>query len=848
MIGHSLPSNVKKLEWTDPLCRTPITFSQWYAERIDITAHSHISTVIQADRSRQQGVVDIIVNSSLYDDLISELAIFVQDLTYAGYAVQLDTMSGMSHTALRSHLAGISQLVGAILIGELPVAWFETNGFGDWEEFPHDLFFCDLDGSYTDADADGIYDNHTGNVAPEIWVGRIYARNLIWDSEVRLLKNYFRKNHLYRVDSLSAQDRALSFIDDDWSYWTTCGLDYIYSTVTVVNDMYQTTAQNYRTECTNGYEWIQLCAHSSPWGHTFLYGYSGYAGTVFNYEIFTLEPHALFCNLFACSGTRFVEHNHSAGWYIFQDPYGLLAIGSTKTGSMLEFEDFYYPIGQQNMSVGDAFKTWFTLWGEQSWDWFYGMNILGDPTLKPRSQIARTSATTSQHTQDKPDTRSWTAPQTVAPHVESDAFPKIAVNRNDGRIWVVWESGRSASNGRCDIFGAYYAAGTWSSASAIGPHTYWDYCPAVGIDNQNRPVAVWAGYNEGQYDLYYCVYTGTWSARQLVHTSDPAYDIRPAAIRDNYTQRVWVAWEARRNVNCDIYASYYYNSSWSSPYQITSQTSDERSPHMAIDSLQRPWIVYSRQNTDKSEIWGSYFNGSQWIESGPISGTQQHAYHPACAVDEQGMLWVVWQATENDNVDIFASAYDGSTWLAPVQITTDPAPDLFPALCADKGGNIHLVYQSKVTEDWNIYYICYKDDTWSTPECVADQTGPDISPVIECDNMNEPWVIWQSYSTGNWEIVASHKSGYTVEERPVKRITERFTVYPTVFSQTLSIETPHVCQEVLVYDITGTLITRLVSNKERQIRWTPKNITSGTYFIMMENEHNIVLEKILYLH
>jgi hypothetical protein len=78
---------------------------------------------------------------------------------------------------------------------------------------------------------------------------------------------------------------------------------------------------------------------------------------------------------------------------------GLLSIGSTKTGSMLLFEEFYgYLAG--GMSWGDAFKAWHVdvaegeAWGGGEYNqrtargWFYGMTIIGDPTLMPTNNSA----------------------------------------------------------------------------------------------------------------------------------------------------------------------------------------------------------------------------------------------------------------------------------------------------------------------------------------------------------------------------------------------------------------------------------------------------------------------------
>ena len=193
--------------------------------------------------------------------------------------------------------------------------------------------FADLNGTFVDSDHDGLYDDHTGNVAPEIWVGRLYTRPLTWDDEVRLLKHYFYKNHLYRTGGLILPDRGCASNDEDWSGSGNCGMTAIYPTVTVIEDS-RTTAANYRTELVNGYEWIHVMAHSSAWGNTFRSSSSNYTGTVFNCEMYALQPRCHFYNLFACSGARFTEENYSAGWMVFNDDWGLFAVGSTKTGSM----------------------------------------------------------------------------------------------------------------------------------------------------------------------------------------------------------------------------------------------------------------------------------------------------------------------------------------------------------------------------------------------------------------------------------------------------------------------------------------------------------------------------------
>lgn len=108
--------------------------------------------------------------------------------------------------------------------------------------------------------------------------------------------------------------------------------------------------------------------------------------TVSSSDIQSIDPVAFFYNLFACSNCRYVETDYMGGWYIFVEEHGLGVVGATKTGSMLDFDEFYGPLGQQ-ANLGDAFRQWYEyeasyeIWKRQ---WFWGMTLLGDPTLIPK--------------------------------------------------------------------------------------------------------------------------------------------------------------------------------------------------------------------------------------------------------------------------------------------------------------------------------------------------------------------------------------------------------------------------------------------------------------------------------
>ncbi len=105
---------------------------------------------------------------------------------------------------------------------------------------------------------------------------------------------------------------------------------------------------------------------------------------VFYDDIINNDPPVLFYNLFACGAGRFTDDKCLADAYTFHTSYGLATIASSKSGSMLNFYDFYYPISQ-GKNIGDAFHYWLVKQSPfQQWEreWYSGMIIFGDPLLR----------------------------------------------------------------------------------------------------------------------------------------------------------------------------------------------------------------------------------------------------------------------------------------------------------------------------------------------------------------------------------------------------------------------------------------------------------------------------------
>ncbi len=387
-------SDIAVLRWKDDRGRKELTYAEWTARQGKAGAFVITPVYESPARSKERRTLFcIIINATLYPQVQASIDQYIADLTAEAYDVELYTASGGTPEALRTFLQGkyAEGMNGCVLIGDLPVAWYETVCWeeNDHEQFPIDLYYMDMDGVFSDNDSDGMYDEHTGDVAPEIWMGRLLASGLTMGimTEAELIDNYFLKNHRYRTGQMFLNDRALVYIDDDWAGSATSwdqDVGYAYGDRTLVDDEWETWADDFKTRLPQNHEFIQVCGHSSSWTQWFKNPDEEWS-TITNSEVRSIDPVAYFYNLFACSHARYVETDFSAGWYVFNATYGLAALGSTKTGSMLEFRDFYDPFGH-GQCIGKAFAAWFesqSQGGFADWEvcWYYGMTLQGDPTL-----------------------------------------------------------------------------------------------------------------------------------------------------------------------------------------------------------------------------------------------------------------------------------------------------------------------------------------------------------------------------------------------------------------------------------------------------------------------------------
>lgn len=338
-----------------------------------------------------KGDILVLVDSDVYESISDSINQYVLDVGRDGYWATIHVLSGGKPANVKSYILNKSpRPKGVLMVGAIPAAWYElANDFHGASDFPCDLYYMDTSATWNDPDGDGKFNGWSGTIDPEIWVGRLWTP-MSGGNDAALINDYFARNHKFRLGMMGHSRLAMAYVDDDWQSFNGCALDDQFdpSEITNYTNPVMTDADLYKAEVNSLRSWIQLCAHSWTQGHAFRVGSTNeYINTTYFRDI--NPPNAHFYNLFCCGPGRFTSSDYLAGWYIFDKSgggmnIGLTTVASSKSGSMLAFEDFYTPLGQ-GKNIGDAFVEWWQARGpahdNNERRWFYGLVLLGDPTL-----------------------------------------------------------------------------------------------------------------------------------------------------------------------------------------------------------------------------------------------------------------------------------------------------------------------------------------------------------------------------------------------------------------------------------------------------------------------------------
>ncbi|MBN2542110.1 choice-of-anchor J domain-containing protein [bacterium] len=357
------------------------------------------------------GRIAIIVHTDIYGSLTAELETLAVDLLLEDFSTIIyEYISGTAEALRESLIAWYNHddsLIGAIFIGDIPHVIFEmmqewdnNPGVREYEDFPCDIFFMDMNGSWADTMEDSLV--HGGNgkydtweddsMYIEIWVSRIKTDVLIdmAGTESSRIQDYLERNRAYRHGTFGL-DRTASLVynDDEWAYMTeddewNVELGFGLGTVITVDDPETTTAEQYRTtHMPEPYHHLLTRSHGTATSH----GYFESGRTVFNSVTSStyrnIDPPTLFYSFYVCAGADYTANNYLCGTAVFNpEGSGLLSWGSTKMGGIWDEELFYREFGKpNNKCFGNAFVRWFNKEGADYPKYYWGLVLIGDASL-----------------------------------------------------------------------------------------------------------------------------------------------------------------------------------------------------------------------------------------------------------------------------------------------------------------------------------------------------------------------------------------------------------------------------------------------------------------------------------
>ncbi|MEO0256280.1 MAG: C25 family cysteine peptidase, partial [candidate division WOR-3 bacterium] len=225
----------------------------------------------------ETGPIAILVQDEVRPGIQTSLDVYLADLANEGYRpIVVEVSKTDSCQIIRTILQGLyssAGIEGAVLIGDIEVAKYLKFSL----DYAYtDLYYMDLDGMWIDENGDGIFDLHTGNKEPEIWVGRLDCATLSFNgaNQVDLLNAYLLRNHNYRSGVTHLSEKALIFLDDDdqsFGHDTIIPryLDPVFWQKVLVSGHDSTDAEHYSTMLGYTYGLIWVGAHSVATAHYF---------------------------------------------------------------------------------------------------------------------------------------------------------------------------------------------------------------------------------------------------------------------------------------------------------------------------------------------------------------------------------------------------------------------------------------------------------------------------------------------------------------------------------------------------------------------------------------------------
>jgi len=370
------------LSYVDNTVEKGVVYEYKLVNQSDTKSSAYIAAGIEVALAEERGTLLLVIDNTITSSLSSELLRFEQDLRGDGWKVirhhSLRHGSGtpeeLKEWIVRQYHADTINIKALLLFGHLPVckSGFIAPDGHDNMPLPTDLFYADMDGTWTDNSTltssnptysnlpgDGKYDQNylPGNSRVELQVGRVDLSGMtaFKANEIELLRNYLNKNHYWRQTITKTPMKAVA------------GNSYLGMETSAVHALFgssNVTSGNFYNTNDNPYTW------AVDFGDAVGANYANY-----NYK-------ATFFINFGSHKQKFDQNNNQMRAILCLPEYGL----SCAWGSRPFW--FFHHMGMGETIGYSAFRTQNNRFSEYTPAcsyWFQGgiwNNLMGDPTLR----------------------------------------------------------------------------------------------------------------------------------------------------------------------------------------------------------------------------------------------------------------------------------------------------------------------------------------------------------------------------------------------------------------------------------------------------------------------------------
>lgn len=240
-------ANSTQTSLTDNNVELGKTYEYYVRRTTTLNAHGYAHVALEAPVTDSRGKLLLFVDADVVTPLAPELERLKNDLAGDGWEIiqhitdTSATVQSVKNQILADYSADPAKVKSVFLLGKIPVPY---SGNAAWDghspdhsgAWPCDVFYGELNGTWTDATVnntapnrpandnvpgDGKFDQNTMPTTAELQVGRVDFRRLtegtFGATTAELLRRYLDKNHNWRTGNYTVENKAL--VDDNFGYF-----------------------------------------------------------------------------------------------------------------------------------------------------------------------------------------------------------------------------------------------------------------------------------------------------------------------------------------------------------------------------------------------------------------------------------------------------------------------------------------------------------------------------------------------------------------------------------------------------------------------------------------------------